>query len=62
MAVLEPIKLTIENYPDKKTEYLDAQNNPEDEKSGYRKIPFSKELYIEKNDFDNLKNRKMIHK
>ncbi len=51
MAVLDPLKLVITNYPDDKTEELDAVNNPEDETMGKRKIPFSKVLYIEKNDF-----------
>ena len=51
MAVLDPIKLIIDNYPDDKVEYLEAINNPENDKDGYRKIPFSKELYIENEDF-----------
>jgi glutaminyl-tRNA synthetase len=51
MAVLDPLKLVITNYPEDKTEELDAVNNPEDETMGNRKIPFSKVLYIEKNDF-----------
>jgi len=50
MVVLNPIKVVITNYPDK-SEYLDAVNNPEDEKAGTRKIPFSKVIFIEKNDF-----------
>ena len=51
MAVLDPVKLVITNFPDDKTEYLEAVNNPEDETAGKRKVPFSRELYIEKSDF-----------
>jgi glutaminyl-tRNA synthetase len=51
MAVLDPIKLVITNYPDGKVEWLEAENNQEDESAGSRKIPFSKELYIEREDF-----------
>ncbi|MBI64683.1 MAG: glutamine--tRNA ligase [Candidatus Marinimicrobia bacterium] len=51
MAVLDPIKVMITNYPDNKTEYLNSINNPEDSNSASRKIPFSKEIYIEKSDF-----------
>jgi len=51
MGVLEPIKVIITNYPDNEIEYLDAKNNPEDESAGKRKIAFSKEIFIEKNDF-----------
>lgn len=51
MAVLDPVKLIITNYPDEKEEWLVAENNPEDERAGERKIPFSKELYIEREDF-----------
>ena len=51
MAVLKPLKIIIDNYPDEKVELLDAINNPEDEKMGTRKIPFSKVLYIEQDDF-----------
>ena len=51
MAVLDPIKLIITNYPDDKEEWLDAENNQEDESAGFRKVPFSKELYIEREDF-----------
>ena len=52
MAVLEPVKVVIENYPEDQTEELDAINNPEDESAGVRKVPFSRELYIERNDFN----------
>ena len=51
MGVLRPLKLVIENYPDGKTEELDAINNPEDSSAGTRKVPFSKVLYIEQDDF-----------
>ena len=51
MAVINPVKLVIDNYPDDKVEYVDAENNPEDENAGTRKLPFSKELYIEADDF-----------
>lgn len=51
MAVLDPIKLVITNYPEGKEEWLDAENNQEDESAGFRKVPFSRELYIEKDDF-----------
>ena len=51
LAVLRPIKVVITNYPEGKTEELDAVNNPEDPAAGKRKIPFSRELYIERDDF-----------
>ena len=51
MAVLNPLKVVITNYPDEKEEYVIAKNNPEDESAGTRQIPFSKILYIEKEDF-----------
>ncbi len=51
MAVLHPVRLVIENYPDGQVEELEAVNNPEDESMGTRKIPFSKVLYIEQSDF-----------
>ncbi len=51
MSVLHPIKLVIENYPDGLVEQLDAVNNPEDASMGSRKVPFSKVLYIEQDDF-----------
>jgi glutaminyl-tRNA synthetase len=51
MGVLDPVKLVITNYPEGKTEMLDAINNPEDESMGSRQIPFSRELYIEREDF-----------
>ncbi|NLW86405.1 MAG: glutamine--tRNA ligase/YqeY domain fusion protein [Planctomycetes bacterium] len=51
MAVLDPIKVIIENYPTGQAEELDAVNNPEDPSAGSRKVPFSGELYIEREDF-----------
>ena len=51
MAVLNPLKVVITNYPDEKEEFVVAKNNPEDESAGTRKLPFSKVLYIEKEDF-----------
>jgi glutaminyl-tRNA synthetase len=51
MAVINPLKLIIDNYPENKVEELEAVNNPEDLSAGIRKIPFSKILYIEKDDF-----------
>ena len=51
MAVLNPVKLTITNYPEGKEELLKAENNPEDENAGFREVPFSKELSIERDDF-----------
>ncbi len=58
MAVLDPIKLVITNYPEGKTEWLEAENNQEDESAGFRKVPFSRELYIERDDFKEEANRK----
>ena len=51
MAVLDPIKLVIDNYPEDQTEYLDVANNLENEELGSRKVPFGRELYIEREDF-----------
>lgn len=51
MAVLDPIKVIITNYPEGQVEYLDAENNSENEAMGTRKIPFSREIYIERDDF-----------
>ncbi|NLC51955.1 MAG: glutamine--tRNA ligase/YqeY domain fusion protein, partial [Firmicutes bacterium] len=51
MAVLRPLRVVIENYPEGKIEELEAENNPEDPKAGTRKITFSRELYIEQDDF-----------
>ena len=60
MAVLNPVKLIIDNYPEGEEEWLDAENNPEDETSGSRKVPFSRELYIEQEDFREEANRKFF--
>ena len=51
MAVLDPLKVVIDNYPDDLVEHMEAVNNPEDESAGTRTVPFSKVLYIEKDDF-----------
>jgi glutaminyl-tRNA synthetase len=51
MVVVEPVKLVIDNYPEGKIEYLSTENNPEDELAGNREVPFSKVLYIEREDF-----------
>ncbi len=51
MGVLRPLRLVIENYPEGKVEYVDAVNNPEDPSAGTRKVPFSRVLYIEQDDF-----------
>ena len=51
MAVLDPLRLVIENYPEGQVEEIDAVNNPEDETAGRRKVPFSRVLYIEREDF-----------
>ena len=58
MAVVNPVKLIITNYPEGKEEVLEAINNPEDETQGSRSIPFSKELFIEREDFKEEANRK----
>ena len=57
MGVLDPIKLVITNYPEDQEEMLQAENNQEDESAGYREVPFSKELYIERADFKEEANR-----
>ena len=51
MAVLDPVKVVITNYPEGKEEWFESENNPEDEGAGTRQVPFSREIYIEKNDF-----------
>lgn len=51
MAVLQPLKVVITNYPENQTEMLDAENNPENEEMGMRQIPFSREIWIERDDF-----------
>jgi glutaminyl-tRNA synthetase len=51
MAVLDPVRVVIENYPEKHTEWVEVENNPEDATAGTRLLPFSRELYIEREDF-----------
>jgi glutaminyl-tRNA synthetase len=58
MAVLDPVKLVITNYPEGKEEWLEAENNPEDESAGFREVPFSRELFIEREDFMEEANSK----
>lgn len=60
MAVLDPIKVTITNYPDDQVEMFDALNNPENEADGTRPVPFSKHLYIEREDYKPNANRKFF--
>ncbi|NBC56686.1 MAG: glutamine--tRNA ligase/YqeY domain fusion protein [Bacteroidetes bacterium] len=60
MGVLDPLKVVITNYPEDKIEMLDAENNPEDQSAGSHKVPFSREIYIEKEDFREEANRKFF--
>jgi glutaminyl-tRNA synthetase len=60
MAVLNPVKVVITNYPEGKEEWLQAENNQEDENAGFREVPFSRELYIEKEDFREEANKKFF--
>ncbi len=60
MGVLNPLKLVITNYPEGKEEYVTAENNPGDSDAGSREVPFSRELYIEKEDFKQEANRKFF--
>lgn len=60
MGVLDPVKLVITNYEEGKDEWLETENNPEDEEAGTRLIPFSRELYIEREDFKEEANRKFF--
>lgn len=60
MAVLDPVKVLITNYPEEKEEWLEAENNQEDESAGYRKVPFSREIYIEQEDFREEANKKFF--
>ena len=60
MAVLDPVKLIITNYEEGRQEWLQTENNPEDPDAGTREIPFSRELYIERNDFREQANRKFF--
>ncbi|WP_172918247.1 glutamine--tRNA ligase/YqeY domain fusion protein [Capnocytophaga canis] len=60
MAVLDPVKVVITNYPQGKEEWLDAENNPEEEILTFRKVPFSREIYIEREDFREEANNKFF--
>ncbi len=60
MAVLNPVKVVITNYPEGEEEWLTAENNQEDENAGFRKVPFSREIYIEKEDFREEANKKFF--
>lgn len=60
MAVLDPVKLVITNYPEGKEAWLEAENNQEDENAGFRKVPFSREIYIEKDDFKEVAGSKFF--
>jgi len=60
MGVLNPLKLVITNYPEGETEWLEAENSPEDEAAGSRELPFSRELYIEQEDFKEAANKKFF--
>ncbi|WP_341199989.1 glutamine--tRNA ligase/YqeY domain fusion protein [Croceibacter atlanticus] len=60
MGVLDPLKLVITNYPEGEEEWLVAENNPEDVSAGEHEVPFSRELYIEKDDFKEEANRKFF--
>ncbi|MEP2240400.1 MAG: glutamine--tRNA ligase/YqeY domain fusion protein [Maribacter sp.] len=60
MGVLDPLKVVITNYPEGEEEWLDAENNPEDESAGSRKVPFSREFYIEREDFREEANKKFF--
>ena len=59
-GVLDPLKVVITNYPEGEEEWLEAENNPEDETAGSRKVPFSREIYIEKEDFREEANKKFF--
>jgi len=60
MAVLDPVKVIITNYPEDKVEWMDAENNQEDDSAGYRKVPFSREIYIERADFKEQAGKKFF--
>jgi len=60
MAVVNPVKLIIENYPEDKEEWLETENNPEDENAGTRQVPFSREVYIEREDFKEEADKKFF--
>lgn len=60
MAVVDPVKLVITNYPESEEEFLETENNPEQEDAGTRTVPFSRELYIEREDFKEEGNKKFF--
>jgi glutaminyl-tRNA synthetase len=60
MGVMDPLKVVITNYPEGKEEWLSAENNPEDESAGEHEVPFSREMYIEQEDFREEANRKFF--
>ncbi|MGK0421130.1 MAG: glutaminyl-tRNA synthetase [Polaribacter sp.] len=60
MAVLDPVKVVITNYPEGEEEFLTSENNQEDEAAGFREVPFSREIYIEKEDFREEANKKFF--
>ncbi len=60
MAVVDPVKLVIENYPEDGEEWLETENNPEQEDAGIREVPFARELYIEREDFQEEANKKFF--
>ena len=60
MGVLNPVKVVITNYPEDQEEFLTAENNQEDESAGFREVPFSREIYIEKEDFREEANKKFF--
>jgi len=60
MGVLNPLKVVLTNYPEGEEEWLEAENNPEDDRAGFRQLPFSRELYIEQEDFLEEANRKFF--
>jgi glutaminyl-tRNA synthetase len=60
MAVLDPVKLIITNYPEGKEEWLEAENNPEETEMTFREVPFSRELYIEREDFQEEAHKKFF--
>ncbi len=60
MAVINPLKVVVVNYPEDKEEWMEAENNPEDPSMGTRKVPFSREIYIEKDDFMEIPTKKFF--
>ncbi|KAF5279642.1 hypothetical protein FQR65_LT15337 [Abscondita terminalis] len=60
LGILHPVKLIIENYPEGQEEWVETENNPEDENAGTRQIPFSREIYIEREDFKEEANNKFF--